>query len=292
MLSQGKRFWLWLEYYVSGLIRRADRDNAMLLAGGMAFSTFVCIVPFVLIIFSILGLLLMRPTLENQIYSVVSKLIPYQDYAEYVKGLLHSRIMEFRLYKNWAGIGGLAGLLFAASGLFSTMRTVLNTVFRFERVESPFWSKLKDIGMVVLVLCYFLLSTTLLPALGILKEYSRRSEFLKFLRLGFSGDLVTGILAFVVIFVAFFLMYYLIPKVKLPRNVILISSLSAAVLWEMAKQLFGFYITGIASMGKIYGVYALVVIVAFWIYYTAIVFIVGAEIGQLYRERKSSGLNL
>jgi membrane protein len=287
MLNFGKRVWSGIRYYVVGLFNRVGTDNATLLAGGMAFSTFVCIVPFVLIIFSILGLLLETPAVENQVYLAIGKIIPYPAYAEYVENLLHSQISEFRLYKNLAGIIGLAGLLFAASGLFSAMRTVLNTVFRLERGESFFWGRLKDIGMVILVLCYFLLSTTLLPALSILKESSRHSEFLNFFRMGIVSDILTGILAFVIIFVSFYLMYYLIPKVKLSRKVIFISSISAAVLWEAAKLLFGYYVSEIASLGKIYGVYALVVIIASWIYYTAIVFIVGAQIGQLYRERNT-----
>jgi membrane protein len=294
MQSRIRRIWHSLKYYVVGLVRRADRDNAILLAGGLAFFTFLCIVPFVLIIFSILGLLLEKSALEKQIYSMVSNIIPYKDYAEHVKDLLHTQIVEFRLYKSIAGIAGLGGLLFAASGLFSAIRTILNTVFRLEQVESPFWGKLrdfgKDIGMVTLVLCYFLLSTTFLPALSILKKYSKHSEFLGFFRFGFAGDLFTGILAFGLIFIAFFLMYYMIPRVKLAKKAILVSTFSAAVLWEIAKQIFGFYITDIASMGRIYGVYTLIVIIAFWIYYTSIILILGAELGQLYRESKSSDL--
>jgi membrane protein len=294
MPSRIRIIWQSLKYYVVGLFRRADRDNVILLAGGLAFFTFLCIIPFVLIIFSILGLLLERSALESQIYSIVSKIIPYQDYAEHVKSVLHTQIIEIRLYKSFAGIAGLAGLVFAASGLFSTIRTILNTVFRLEQVESPFWGKLrdfgKDIGMVTLVLCYFLLSTTLLPALSILKNYSKQSEFLNFFRFGFAGNLVTGILSFGLIFIAFFLMFYLIPRVKLAKKVILVSTFSAASLWEMAKQVFGFYITDIASMGRIYGVYALVVIIAFWIFYTSIILIIGAELGQLYRESRSSNI--
>ena len=37
---------------------------------------------------------------------------------------------------------------------------------------------------------------------------------------------------------------------------------------------------------KIYGTYVLFVVVAFWIYYSSIVFIIGAEIGKLYSDRK------
>lgn len=287
MPLRSERILNWLKYYAAGLYHSAGRDNALLLAEGMAFSTFVCMIPFALIIFSILGLLLEKLLLENLVYSVLGKMIPYQAYASYLNDLIHSRIAEFKLYNNWAGIAGLAGLLFAASGLFSTMRTILNTIFHLGRSESPFWGKLRDFGMVALVLVFFLLSTTLLPALDILKEYALRSGLLSFLRMGFLGGLVTGVIAFTIIFAAFFLIYFLVPKVKLSGKVVLVSSLSAAILWEMAKQLFGYYITGITVISEIYGVYALIVIIAFWIYYTSIVFIVGAEIGQLYRERNS-----
>ena len=49
----------------------------------------------------------------------------------------------------------------------------------------------------------------------------------------------------------------------------------------------------VATFKKIYGAYVAAIVVVFWIYYTAIVFIIGAEIGQLYRERRekhSAGL--
>jgi membrane protein len=80
-------------------------------------------------------------------------------------------------------------------------------------------------------------------------------------------------------------MYWLIPHGKLKWSVIFVSALSASLLWEVAKQLFGLYISNIVTLNRIYGTYALFVIVGFWIYYTSIVFILGAEIGQLYRER-------
>jgi membrane protein len=292
-LSGGLKIWHTLKYYIVGLYHRGEQDNATLLAGSLAFSTFVCIVPLVLIIFSIAGLLLETLPLENRIYSVINRIIPYPAYANYVKDLLHSQIAEFRLYKSLAGILGIGGLLLAASGLFGTMRTTLNAIFRLQGGKSPFWGKFQDMGknmgLVILVMFYFLLSTTLLPALSILKEYSQRNEFLNFFRMGLPGDLITWILGFAMIFASFFLMYFMIPKITLPKKVILISSLCAAILWEIAKQLFGLYVTRIAGMTKIYSVYALVVILSSWIYYTAIVFIISAEIGQLYRESKPSG---
>jgi membrane protein len=68
----------------------------------------------------------------------------------------------------------------------------------------------------------------------------------------------------------------------------MVSAFWAALLWEAAKQLFGYYLYHFSSFGKIYGTYALVVVVAFWIYFSSVVFIVGAEIGKLFQERLES----
>ena len=81
-------------------------------------------------------------------------------------------------------------------------------------------------------------------------------------------------------------MYFAVPQTNLPKRVVFISALSAAVLWEIAKQLFSLYLANVVSIRRIYGTYALLVVTAFWIYYSSIVFIIGAEIGQLSRERK------
>ncbi len=60
-----------------------------------------------------------------------------------------------------------------------------------------------------------------------------------------------------------------------------------AILWVTAKVLFGIYLSTFKTFSRIYGAYALGVVVAFWIYYTSAVFIIGAEIGKLFDERIS-----
>ena len=77
----------------------------------------------------------------------------------------------------------------------------------------------------------------------------------------------------------------MVPYRKPPRRAIIVSAVSATILWVLAKQIFGFYIAHFVMLQRVYGTYAIMVVVAFWIYYTAIVFVIGAEIGQLFRER-------
>jgi membrane protein len=88
------------------------------------------------------------------------------------------------------------------------------------------------------------------------------------------------------IFIVFAVLYFSVPLKKIGKRATLVSALWAALLWEAAKQLFGFYLHNYAAFGRIYGAYALGVVVAFWIYYSSVVFIIGAEIGRLFYERR------
>jgi membrane protein len=80
-------------------------------------------------------------------------------------------------------------------------------------------------------------------------------------------------------------LYKFMPIIKIRKRSVLIGALWAALLWVGAKVLFGLYLTSFKTFSRIYGAYALGVVVAFWIYYTGVVFIIGAEIAKLFDER-------
>lgn len=283
----------WFSYYVGRLIYRADRHHIFLLAGGLSFSLFVCTIPMALIVFAVIGAVIEAPSVSDglveEVNNFVDKMVPYDEYATFIKELVFRRISayieEFRKYKNLAGWAGLVGLFIASSSLFSSMRTILNTVYRVKATGPVFMGKVKDFGLVLLVLVYFLLSTTILPALEVFQEFAQKLGSLSGFTAGFLEDTLLAVMSFLIIYLAFLIMYVLVPQRRLPKRVSIVSAFWAALLWELAKQLFGLYIANVATLSRVYGAYALLVVVAFWIYYTSIVFIVGAEIGQLSWER-------
>jgi len=275
----------WLNHYIGGLYRRVDEHHIFLMAGGLAFSLFTCILPMVLIIFAVLGNILDKPEIASEITLFIERVIPYEEYAIKVKNLVFTRVDEFIIFKNLAGMIGIAGLLFAASGLFSSMRTILNTIFKVSSQASVFIGKLRDLGLVLLVVIYFLLSTTVLPGLDISQELADKAGLLSKLDLEFLTDFVLQAFSLSVIFISFMFIYFAIPQGRLPLKAITVSALTATVLWYLAQQLFGYYITNFITLRRIYGAYFFLIVAAFWIYYTSLVFILGAEVGQLYRER-------
>jgi membrane protein len=84
-------------------------------------------------------------------------------------------------------------------------------------------------------------------------------------------------------------LYHFVPYAKLGNVPTAVSALVAAICWEIAKEILGYYLTHAAALTKVYGAYIFVVAVVLWIYYSSLIFILGAEIGQLYREHVPGG---
>lgn len=280
-----RSWWNGIKYYFGGLYDRADSHHIFLMAGGLSFALFLCVIPMTLIIFAVVGQVLETESIRDKIQSWLEQAIPYPEYADYVKNLVFERVEEFRVYKKLAGIVGFVGLIFASSGLFSAMRTVLNQVFHVRTTQTVIVAKLRDMGLVLLVLLYFLLSTTIFPLLQVVINLAREVELLSFLNKGIFDDLLSQGISFAVMFVAFFMLYLLVPQRKQPRLIIVTSAFWAALLWMIAKYIFGIYITNMANLSRVYGAYAFLIIVAFWIYYISIVFILSSIIGQLRWEK-------
>ncbi len=275
-----------IKHYFGGLTRIIDDNHVFLLGGGLAFSLFVCIIPFVLIIFAVLGNVLDSTNMQYQINLLIDTIIPYYKYSEFVKNIIFVRINEVIEYRNIAGLVGGFGLLIAASGLFSSMRTILNRIFRTTTNVNVLLGKLKDFALVLMVILIFFITTILMPVLEVLRQYASKFRVLEFFESGVFEHLIFSLISVSIIFIVFASLYYIVPTKKLGKKATLISALWAALLWETAKQLFGFYLYNYSAFGKIYGTYALIIVVAFWIYYSSIVFIIGAGIGRLYQDRR------
>jgi len=277
-----------LAHYIGGLYHRFDEHHIFLMASGLAFSLVICSIPLVLIVFAALGMILEQPALHEQIEAFIDRAIPYADYAQAVKEMVFARVDEFIGHRRLAGVIGAVGLVLAATSLFSSMRTTLNRVYNVSSNESILLSKLRDLGLILLVLIYFLLATAVLPAVKLLEKFTFSNGTLDSLVSWLPEGLLLHLLSFALIFTSFMIVYTAVPHQRPRFKMVLVSALSAAVLWHVAQQAFGYYVSHFVTLKRIYGAYALFLAVGFWIYYTSIVFIIGAEIGQLYRERKEA----
>ncbi len=274
-----------LKHYFGGLYDRIDRHNVFLLSGGLAFSLFTCIIPLILIVFWILGNFLSSEEMELQIITFINTVIPYSEYAEFVKQIIFSRVEEVIELKNVAGLVGFGGLLFAASGFFSSMRTVLNKINGVDIDINIFLGKLRDFLVILVAILLFFASILALPLLELFRSIAESTPYLKFFTHPIFQQLFTIIVSFFIMFILMYLFYTFIPTAKIRHRSAVAGAFWASILWNGMKIIFGYYLSNFHTWGQIYGAYALVIVIAFWIYYTAAVFIIGAEVGKLFDER-------
>jgi membrane protein len=95
-----------------------------------------------------------------------------------------------------------------------------------------------------------------------------------------------GLTALAFIFLLFLLLYKYVPARRVPWRMALTAAAFTATCWELLKVGFAFYLTRLASFQSIYGGIATLVVVVVWFYYLSIVFVLGAEVAQVYEMRR------
>jgi membrane protein len=104
------------------------------------------------------------------------------------------------------------------------------------------------------------------------------------------GDLVAVVLnapAFLITLVIFLAIYKFVPNVRTPWRDIWPGAMVAAVMFEIAKNLFVWYLQTFGKYDQLYGNIASVVILMIWTYVSAFILIIGAEIASEYGRIKS-----
>ena len=284
-LDKSKSFWNWLKFYIVSIYEKMDKHHAFIFASGMTYNILLCIIPMVLIIFSVLGSILQSQELLIQISLMIDDIIPIYDYSDKIKEILFERIGEFIKYKTLVGTIGIVGLFFTASGLFSTLRTILNNIYGIEKGKNILIAKIRDIGMVFLTLIFFLVVILINPLFQIVKTLIGRIEFLNGLDFSLLDRFFIQFLPYILSFLLMLLIYSLVPYRKMKKRVYFVSALWATVLFQIAQSAFTYYVTHIANYSKIYGNVAFVIVTALWLYIISVIFILSAIIGQTYREK-------
>ena len=102
------------------------------------------------------------------------------------------------------------------------------------------------------------------------------------------GRLMGELLAFGFSVSLFYVTYRYASARRLPWRTALLASVFTAVLFEVAKRLYGLYLASFASLEGASGDANIGAVVLFvlWIYYTAIVFLLGAVFAETWELRR------
>ena len=186
--------------------------------------------------------------------------------------------------------------LWFSTRLFAGIRTSLNDIYdvslrpsRHRAIITLFLlAKLRDAMMVIATVVLFLANTLLTTGLAILQARGTASVP----QLGFFvstvGRLLGQLLAFSFSVSLFYVTYSYASARRLPWRTALLAATFTALLFEVAKRLYALYLANFASLEGLGGDANLGAIVLFilWVYYTAIVFLLGAVVAETWELKK------
>ncbi len=273
-----------VRYYSLGLYNSLDDDHCFLFASGIAYNVILCIIPLSLILFQAFSIFLQNDeTARTIVIGYLQQSFPVGGYDKVITEWVQHQLVSVADLAFIPSVIALLVLLWLSSALFSSLRTSLNAIFHMKSTKHMAVLKLYDIGMIVLLTFFLLISFLVLPLFGALRQLG--NKYLPYELSEFLGSTLAYVVPLSFIAFVFLILFKIIPNEKLPWRVAFVSTLVTVGLLEVSRVLFAWYLSSISSIGALYGAYAFLVAIALWAFYGSLVFLIGAEVGKLYNER-------
>jgi membrane protein len=244
------------------------------LGAALAFYTILSMAPLVILALAIVSLIFGHSTAQTQLLDQVRSMVGEQG-TQVVKDMIeHGQKPASSAIASI--IGGIT-LLFGASSVFGELRSALNRIWDIRpEDDGGFWNTIKQrlfsFTLVLAVGFLLLVSLLLSAALASLSKF-----FDALLPLpGFVLNAINFLVSLAGVAGLFALMFRYVPATKIAWRSICIGATLTALLFTIGKFLIGLYL-GKAAVGSAYGAAESLVVVIVWVYYSAMIFLFGAE---------------
>jgi membrane protein len=274
------RIWEYLQAIVEAFVA----DDALSRGASISFYTVTSIGPVLFIVVAIAGLAFGEDAARGAVSEQLSDLMG-KDTAELVQKAVQSA--SGTSTGIIASIIGAITLVVTASGVFGEMQSALNAIWKAEphgsTVSRLVRARAASLGLVAALGFLLLVSLVISALLSAFANYINA-------RLPF-GALVLQLLHFVMSFgliaVLFAAIYKVLPDTELSWHDVLIGAVVTALLFNLGKFLIGLYLTH-SAVASSYGAAGALIVVLMWIYYSAQIFLLGAEFTKVHASRRGT----
>jgi len=274
-------------FYIRSITRKLFEEDILFLASGLAFNGILTMVPLMLLSASALGTFLNSSELAiERLNNILDAIFPPQPFAISIKESIMTAISDIIAHRTSLGIFGLLVLIWTGTSLFDALRSALHKIYHLQRTRSLLASLLHDVGFVALVFVLFVASNLAIWIVSLLERLMMNVPALAVLDLPSFNKSIPTVIVILLNAWMFYVIYRYIPDTKPPRIAGIISTITTTVLWVVSGKLFAIYLSQFSAISKIYGPYAFVLVLLIWVYYSAIVFVIGGIVGQVYWERQ------
>jgi membrane protein len=262
-----------------------ETDRASMLSASLTFYMLFALAPMLVIIIAIAGMFFGEQAMRGEIVTYVQDIVGHE-----VAKSLEFIIENAKLADQGFIFTALSVLifLFGASQIFTNLKVVMNNVWDVKHqpfkkikkvIHSRFISVLFVLGLGLFVVLALLISGVMATVgVYIVKLFPINILMMKMINVGISFLLITFVIGMI---------YKFIPEVKIAWNDIWIGAFVTAILFMVGNWLIGLYMRNLTPE-SVYGAAGSIIILLLWLYYSAQIFLFGAEFTKVYAYKRGS----
>ena len=266
-----------------------NTDRASSMGAALAYYTLFSIAPMLLIVIAVAGSVFGTQAAQGAIYSQLASMLGSEG-ALAVQSLVSS--VKSHQQSGWGALLGVVLLIVGATTVVAELQTSLDLIWRVPATVSDSswaqWARNRFLSLSLVLGMGFLLMVSLLFSAAVAAFGDWWAPWFSHLQVLLQGaNFLVGLVLTILMFA---MIYKLMPKAKVGWRDVWVGATLTAVLFSVGKTLIGLYI-GTSGLASGFGAASSLVVVLVWVYYSAQIFLIGAEMTWVYARRWGSLAN-
>lgn len=279
-----KRVWKLLKQAV----KEWQQDKVPILAAALAYYMVFSVAPMVIIVIAVVGFIVGESVARQEVIQQMEALIG-PDATESVRIVLQN---QFKPSSNIiATVVGIITVIFGATTVVVQLKQALNMIWDVQPkpgqgvkgfIKTRILSVLMVMGIGLILLLSLILSAVLAGVDRLLEQYLSVPSIV--------WSLTDNLISVILMTLLFGQIYRVLPDVEISWKDVAVGSVITAVLFTLGKAGISIYL-GNSSVGSAYGAAGSLVIFLMWVFYSAQIFLFGAEITKVWARTYGSKIN-
>ena len=257
-------------------VQETSDDDGTHMAASVAYYTFFSLFPLLLGLIALLSLFLEPESIETRLTDFAT------DYLPGSEDLVEGNIDAVLRLRGALGVVAILGLFWSGSAIFGAVTRAVNRAWDVQQDRPFFISKPRQLAMALGVGILFLLSLSAVVAVRLAGRFDDSDVPGVGFLVNIGGQVLLQGFSFLLTLAIFLLVYKFMPNTKTYWRYIWPGAIVAAVLFELAKNIFVLYLNQFASFETVYGSMAPVIVLLLWAYVSSFILILGAELSSEY----------
>lgn len=262
--------------------RRAYEENVTGMAAMVAYNLMLSVFPFALLLLFIFGQVLQSTDIETTVVRDLQELFPSTEQEK-----LQDALDRIRDSSTEIGIVAIVAGIWIGSSFWGAMDTAFCRIYH---VECRGWIEQKRFSLIMLlVVAIFLAASVSIPALESLVLTGVDDLPFGLSNFDWLANLVVIAGGLLISFSILCLIYWVVPKGRLPWRSVWPGALFVSLAGGLANVLFPAYLVNLSTIGEFGRIVSFVLVALIWFYVLALGLLAGAVINALRYELHDTG---